>query len=350
MSQPQAPAAQVQADFDRRYLFLALVPLGVYALLYFIYAEIRNAGITFDIIPIEQFSNVAHAELKYRYFWISAFLVSSAVSVSVMFSCAMSLYRETPPRHKKFIIIAVLLLIVGIIIFEWFPGALDRMRWYEYMGAGLYKGSLGEFPITLTLGATDMLLQPDEDRILRKLDIGLNFVKMFGATALIIIGVASILTLSRITGEKIDDPEAFQEQTVTHLSRNIALLKGYLYQGSIVYVFAVIAMISWMFWPIPFLDGPEVRAAYRELLVGSAIIQGVGYTLAVAAVYVPPAVLLRQRVGQMVEEAITGKTAVSADKWLRERGLHFQPIEAFRQFLAVLLPTLISMLPALMKV
>jgi len=87
-----------------------------------------------------------------------------------------------------------------------------------------------------------------------------------------------------------------------------------------------------------------------ELLVGSAIIQGVAYTLATAAVYVPPAVLLRQRVGQMVEEAITGKTAVSADKWLRERGLHFQPIEEFRQFLAVLLPTLVSMFPALINV
>lgn len=352
-------------EFDRRYLLLIVVPLGVYLLFYFILGKTRNDGIAFEFIPFEQFAIVAHAEAKYRYFWISAFLVSSAVSLAVIVSSAMSLYREMLPRHRRLVISLVVLLVTAIVIYEsspqifdrerWYQymGAdlydtmFDRKRWYEYMGAGLYEATLGNMPVAI--GLID-IPAPRPESILHLFDIGLNLVKFFAATALIIIGVGSILTLSSITAEKVGDPKNFTEHKAKHLARNIALLKGYLYQGSAVFVFAIIAMISWMFWPIPFLNGDNVQIAYRELVVGSAILQGVGYTLAIAALYLPPVLLLRQRISRMAKQELVGDETISAEEWLRQRGLDFKPLEELRQVVAVLLPTVISVVPALTNI
>lgn len=334
----------MREGFDRRYLLLTAVPMGVYLLFYFIIANTRNVGIEFGVIPFEQFPSVAHAEAKYRYFWISAFLVSGAVSLAVIASCVMSLYRETPPPHRPLIILLVVFIVVAIAIYESFPDFFEQKRWYEYMGEGLYEATLGKMPVTT--GLNEGPLQP----VLQKLDIGLNFVKILGATALIIIGVGSILALSHITAEKVDNPKTFTKHKTKHLARNVARLKNYLYQGSAVYVFAMIAMMSWMFWPIPFLSVDNVKLAYRELVVGSAILQGVGYTLGVAAIYLPPAVLLRHRINRMANQELVGNEAASVEEWLRERGLHFQPLDELRQVAAMLLPVAISAIPALTNI
>lgn len=338
----------VREEFDRRYLLLAAVPLGIYLLFYFVIAKTRNAGIAFEVIPFDQFATIAPAEAKYRYLWISAFLVSGAVSLAVIASCAMSLYREMLPRHRPLIISLVVFFVTAIAIYETFPDFFGNKRWYEYMGASLYQSTLGKMPVTMD--ATNIPAQHDGESILHKLDIGLNLVKLFGGTALIIIGVGAILTLSHITADKVDDPEAFTEHKAKHLARNVLFLKAYLYQSSAVYVLAVIAMISWMFWPIPFLDGGKVQTAYHELLVGSAILQGVGYTLGIASLYLPPAVLLRQRISRIAKQELVTGEGTSAEEWLRERGLHFQPLEDLRQAAAVLLPAVVSAVPALMNI
>jgi len=338
------PPAKIlmREEFDRRYLLLAAVPLGVYLLFYFIIAQTRNAGIDFDSVACAQISCLA-AEAKYRYFWISAFLVSGAVSLAVIASCAMSLYREMPPRHRFLIVSVVVSLVAVIAIYESFPGFFGLKRWYEYMGAGLYQSTLGKMPVTT--GLEEGSLQS----VLQRFEIGLNLVKILGATALIIIGFGSILTLSRITAEKAADSTSVTERQTEHLARKAALLKGYLYQGSAVYVFAMIAMMSWMFWPIPFLDADNTLA-YRELVVGSAILQGVGYTLGAAAVYLPPAVLLRHRISRMAKQELVGHEGASVEAWLRQRGLHFQPLDELRQVAAMLLPAVISAMPALMNI
>jgi hypothetical protein len=47
-----------------------------------------------------------------------------------------------------------------------------------------------------------------------------------------------------------------------------------------------------MYWPMPFLADDATRDAYRQLVVGAAVLQGVGYSLGIAAIYLPPALLL----------------------------------------------------------
>ncbi len=360
-SNAEQPARTPRREFDRRYLLLIAVPLGVYLLFYFIIGSTRNVGIVFDVIPSEQFGSVAAAEAKYRYFWISAFLVFGAVALAVIASCAMTLYREMPQHRRPLIISLIVFFLVAIGIYEAFPGR-ETFRWYESMGKNLYQCTLGQIGVTsvdaeagarqgsnvgVESAANPVPCVVDEapvQPVLDMLAIGIDLVKVLGAAALIVICAGSILTLSHISGDKAGNPTTVTEQETRYLSRNVALLKSYLYQSSAVYVFAMIAMISWMFWPIPFVADVE---KYRDLVVGSALLQGVGYTLAVASIYLPPAVLLRHRVHRMAHRELVDDEAASVETWLRQRGLHFQPLDELRQVAAMLLPVAISALPAL---
>ncbi len=359
----EPPARTPRREFDLRYLLLIAVPLGVYLLFYFVIGIARNAGIIFDVIPTEQFGSVAAAEAKYRYFWISAFLVFGAAALAVIASCAMTLHREMPPHRRPLIISLIVFFLVAIGFYEALPGR-DTSRWYESMGNNLYQCTLGQIDVTSVIneagaqpvGGDEAAAMPVpcvvaeaserpvlEQSVLHMLDIGIDLVKVLGAAALIVICAGSILTLSHISVDRSDDPTTVTEHETKYLARNVALLKSYLYQSSAVYVFAMIAMMSWMFWPMPFVADAE---KYRELIVGSALLQGVGYTLAVAAIYLPPAVLLRHRVHRMAHRELVDDEAASVESWLRQRGLHFQPLDELRQVAAMLLPVIISAIPA----
>ena len=80
-------------------------------------------------------------------------------------------------------------------------------------------------------------------------------------------------------------------------------------------------------------------------MVGAAVLQSVGYSLGIAAIYLPPALLLRRRVVALAGE--TADDAAGAETWLREKGLETQPLDQLRQAAAMLMPVLVSILPAL---
>ena len=147
-----------------------------------------------------------------------------------------------------------------------------------------------------------------------------------------------ILTLAR---SEVVTPE----QRAAQLARALARQRGYLMLSATVYVFALVAMLSWMYWPLPFLADDSVRADYRQLVVGAAVLQGIGYSLGIAAIYLPPALLLRLR-AERLADAASGK-GKTAEAWLRDQGLDSQPLDQLRQVAALLMPTLVSLLPAL---
>lgn len=342
----EAPRIVIREEFDRRYLLLVAVPLGIYLLFYLVLAETRNAGIEFKVVRNAEFESVAYAEAKYRYLWISAFWVSCVVSFAVIVSCFLTLFRETPWRHRSFVVSLVVFFSVAITAYEAASNILTDGHWYDYMGASLYKNTLGQMPVSIE---QPFKLVDYQESILRKLDMALPLVKLFGTVALVTIGIGSILTLTHPVAAADGAPEPSVDSKVRHLARNVTLLKVYLYQGTAVFVFAVVAMISWMLWPIDFLKGDDVQGNYRDLLVGSAILQGVGYTVGVASLYLPPAVVLRQRVRRMAKQALVGAEDANVEEWLRKRGLHFQPLDELRQVAVILLPAFISAAPALLN-
>ncbi len=361
--QPEAPGASaVRERFDRRYILLALAPLGAYVLLYLSIEAMRNMGIEFRTIHAFQFVEVAASETKYRYLWVSAFLVSAAVTVAVIAAAGFSLLAQTPRRDRR-LVWSLIALIVGVItLYEGYGvscatpqgegppvglcGALQNDWWYESLGKDLYQETLGRLPITadpLAVPVADF-----EDSALARLESALVALKFLGTLALVLIAAGSILTLTRpeAAGPRDSAVAAVQAE---FLAGKVALLRRYLYLGSAAYVFAIIAMISWMLWPLPFLDGAQARSDYHQLVIGSAILQGVGYTISIAAIYLPPALLLRQRIVRLAKEAMAGHEAVEAETWLQQRGLQFRPLDELRQMGALLMPALISGLPLLMN-
>ena len=345
----RAPQSPIREEFDRRYLLLGTVPLAVYLIFYLILAETRNTGITFETIGTAEFAAVAHGEAKFRYLWVSAFWLFGTVSLAVIVSCAFSLYHEIPRQHRLFVLSLVVFLSVAIIGFEIVATDQSGRCWYDNMGRDLFRTTLGNMPVSIAKSGIPEGGLEHADSILSKLDMAIDTAKFLAAIALIVIGLGSILTLTRPVAGKEGAPQPSEERQTQYLADKVAVLKAYLYQGTAVFVFAVVAMMSWMFWPIDFLAGADVQAAYRDLLVGSAVLQGVGYTVGVASIYLPPAVMLRQRIRRIARQVATSDDGASVEQWLRARRLHFQPLDELRQMGAILLPALVSGVPALMN-
>ena len=102
------------------------------------------------------------------------------------------------------------------------------------------------------------------------------------------------------------------------------------------------AVLSWMYWPLPFLaDAVEVER-YTELLMGAAVLQGVAFSLGIAAIYLPPALMLRNRIAQLAGD-FEGHDEAAATV---QASLATHPFDQFRQVAIIVLPTLVSMLPA----
>ncbi|MBK8174204.1 MAG: hypothetical protein IPK66_02570 [Rhodospirillales bacterium] len=314
--------------FDRRSLLLALVPAAVYVLLYWVLNVTRATSIGFAILDAQAFGDVAAAEAHYRYLWVSAFLLSCAVSLAVAVNCAFSLWASTPPRERRFIFTVLAAIAVLFIAIESVPGIPGQERWYAEMGEGLYRSIFGRLPA-----------RPDGDALLRLLDVGLDLTKAFGAVALVLITTALIVTLAQ--NASATTPERRAEQ----FARALARQRTYLQQGTAVYVFALIAMLSWMYWPMPFFADEATRVAYRQLIVGTAVLHGVTYSLGIAAIYLPPAVLLYCRIASLAGEAAGPREGAS--DWLRDNGLAMQPLDQLRQIAAMLLPAFVSVLPAI---
>jgi hypothetical protein len=174
--------------------------------------------------------------------------------------------------------------------------------------------------------------------ILHLLDTGLDVVKVLGAIALTLVGFGLVLTLAEPLR-----PEPAERQAA-RLGRDVSRQKELLQHGATVYVLAIVAMLAWMHWPLPYLADAAVRAEYRDLLVANGLLQGTAYSLGIAAIYLPAAMLLRRRIADLAETA-----PASAPAWLHENGLETRPFDQLRETATVLLPAIIGILPALEK-
>ncbi len=96
--------------------------------------------------------------------------------------------------------------------------------------------------------------------------------------------------------------------------------------------------------PLPYLADDATRDAYRELLVGNALVQGTGFSLGLASLYLPPALILDNRIADLADTCPEGE-----HDWLKKAGLETRPFDQLRQLAMVLLPTLLGLVPNLEK-
>jgi hypothetical protein len=373
-----ATVGPIPVVLDRRYWFLALVPLGVLFLMYDVLDATQRDDVTFAIVAAAEFPNMAAAEARYRSFWVAAFLLAGAASTAVAASAALGLWRLPLARDRN-AIATIILAIIALVILTETVGGRSAVRWYDSMGlaaipppaeaataqpeirpgaeadtpsadatppadepADSEEPTCREGPPPHCLYRTLFATPPegaDMDPALHLLDRGLDAIKILGAIALTLVGAGLVFTLARPRAPLPLDREA--AQLAAAVARQHALLQ----QATIVYVLAIVAMLAWMHWPLPYLAGEATQDAYRELLLGNALVQGVGYSLGLASLYLPPALLLHRRIADLADASTT--TPAASHDWLKAQGLATLPFDQLRQLGAMLLPTLLSLLPSL---
>ena len=207
-------------------------------------------------------------------------------------------------------------------------------RWYVFLGEGLYCSAFCRF------GEEGVCADPTAGcALLGQLDLGLDLVKFAGAFALVLLTIAFIATLRGSGGDR--------EDQVKRLGNAAKQQDALLYRAAAVYVMACITMIAWMYWPIPYLS-PEEEAQYRELLLGAAVLQGVGFSLGVASIFLPASLMLHHRIARLAEgEVLGGQTKA---EWLSDMGLVANPLDQLRRVMTMLMPTLVAFLPALERI
>lgn len=315
--------------FDRRRLLLLLLPLAIYGLAYLVIDQARPAGVTFPHVEFEGFGDVAFAvaagQAKYHYYWLSSYVLLTAVCLAVGCSAALALRRETPAGDRNTVGWCVALLIGLVVVVELFGGVT---RWYTYMGEGLFDAIFAKVPTVNYPSALSVFLN------------GQQVIKIAVAATVVVLSTCMILTL------KTPPPDATTAEKARWLKRAQDQQKNYLQQTALVYVFAIIAMMAGMYWPLPFLTGADAPAAYMDLLTGAAILQGVAFSLGAAAVYLPAAVLLRQW-----SETVTGSVAdqpeVDKETAAAVEALSINPFDQLRQVAIMILPILVSLTPLL---
>jgi hypothetical protein len=344
---------------DRRLLLLVLVPIGVYMLMDRVILPVTFPdNVTFAIIEADSFASVAAAEARYRSFWVTAFLLSAAASITVAVGTALGLWRLRLASDRELILSLILAVVLASVAFE----AVGN-RWYDNLGQACQPRPASQEAATIEAASGDEAARHEtsgetctdlgglfrivfqalprdlnEVATLHLLDTGLNVVKTLGIVALSLVGAGLILTLA--------EPQRQQTpaERAARLGRDLQRQKALLQQGAAVYVLAIIAMLAWMHWPLPYLASNDVRGDYRDLLVANALVQGTAYSLGIAAIYLPAAMLLRRRIADLAENAPD-----ATPSWLREQGLEAQPFDQLRQMATVLLPAIIGILPALEK-
>ncbi len=310
--------------FNRRLILLALLPLAIYVLVYAVIDQARPTGIVFQTIDATAFGTVAAAEGRYRYYWLSAFILLTAVSLAVAGSAGLALFRETPPKDRGFAYGFVVIVALAVIAAEVFGVA---ERWYTYLGDDLFASIFAQVE------------SKGEGSALSVFIVGQEVIKGSATLAIVLLAACLIMTLAQ--------PPAGVSLAARakHVAAAAARQRLYLQQAALVYVFAVLAMLSWMYWPLPFLADDAVRKEYQNLVMGAAVLQGVAFTLGVAAIYLPPALLLRQR---SVALASAGADIELDDETRAAIGpLATHPFDQFKQVAVMLMPALVSLTPAI---
>ena len=336
----------IRLAFDRRNLLLCLVPLLIYGLFNLVLTGVQTTEIRFEtlrLVPVasENASLVAPAadtasaagEYRIRMLWVSAFLVAVTVALAVGVNAALSVWRNTPRKDRALMFGLALGAFAVIVVAE---QALTGDRWYTNLGAGLFRDLFAspESGTFLCRGPVS-----DSCSLIWQLNTGLDAAKYSGAFALIMLSLAFISTLNRPVGS----PEA----EARHLAGSAREQQNLLYQGAAVYALACLSMIAWMSWPIPYL-APDVAAEYRQVIIGAVVLQGAGFTLGVAAIFLPPSILLRHRALKMAEAETESVSSQAA--WLQDFGFTGRIADRVGQVVAMLLPIAIGLFPALAEV
>ncbi len=196
----------------------------------------------------------------------------------------------------------------------------------------------------------DCLLDTDVSGALKVIMVGNGFSLGVSAVA-VLASCAALWPVAKPCAE-----------AVAEIARRMSYLRALLYVGMIALVASVLRLTALFHWALSFLPSDD-RAAPLVARVTSNVTSGeaAAYTLLLAAIYVPAALVLRHRALSLVppkekrvRKSKDGKEerTLSGDEWLEENGLSVtgSPKEILPKPAAILAPLLVGSVGDLLKV
>ena len=317
-----------------RYFAIALVPISIFWI---------NAVITGQLIATDL--NVSPDILQDGHHWLEAagryrFLAATWFFASFVVLAVALLVRDLAgptARETRFAAIATIFIVLLLAIIPTVQQniAPDGPRVYHRLGAAVFEAALSRGTLPGCIGPHDYWLFgrcgeiPVISLFNRVLDI-INVLAGLGVGALI---VGMILCLETRVTDDIEEDAAL-------LAQNLIRMRRQLYLSSLILTFGMFFATSWMYWPLPLvLDGEQ--AAYRAVVLASALFTGVYFCLLILSFYLPVALILDGRVQRLVNLADQGAESAKkfdVDEWRVSHGLKQRTSDHLRAGFALAAP------------
>ncbi|MGQ0674587.1 MAG: hypothetical protein ACT4N4_00610 [Rhodospirillales bacterium] len=203
---------------------------------------------------------------------------------------------------------------------------LDDSHLYQRLGDGLYSSLIERHFGT---GHT-----------IRLLDAYLAISNVAVIWAAIFLAIDATTTLA--VPAPADGGRPTPEEEAAFIRAQADRLKIVLYVSTAVLVVGVLEMRSWMVWPAPAIEKGQ-EPAYRALVAALMTGESTSFVAILAGITAPPAVLIYRRRNALVHRwsaAAPAAPRADAAKWIKDHGLDFAPLDAFKIAVAILGPWL----------
>jgi hypothetical protein len=211
---------------------------------------------------------------------MAAFAFSGAVSVSIIAIFWFDVRENFARPSKRYIWKAFGVLAVAAIVFKLAEGALGPQTHHllgeDFLRRALAAGQVNWCVSECSLGSLIVRLY---------LSHPTNFL-IAGAACASLVGLVMSLAQpweSTSSGLNVASPEA----EAAALREGERTARRYLYCLGALLTAGMAFLLSWMHWPAELIDGTDDRASYRELVGALALYSGVGYSVLIAAAYLP---------------------------------------------------------------
>jgi hypothetical protein len=274
--------------------------------------------------------DIAGREGLARYWVALSLLILVVVGIGASVFAAVTAWEAATdrPRRWRFAATVIGLIILSVVVVK----VLAPGYFYEYLGSGLFAGTLKKYPGTPNALTTLELF----------IDIG-NAVGLLAAASLAAAVCVLVPDKARAIGANaVKDQRAIDAATV-EIAKHIRLLKHLLGAATLVLLAALVHMKAWREWPLAFWMNPKDASAvaFGNLVSATITYQAGHFVCILAAIFLPVAFRLK---GEGIRLSVLehGERVSGAhETWLSNKGLSLSTSEIVQRAIAIVAPFLV---------
>ncbi|WP_300033864.1 hypothetical protein [uncultured Roseobacter sp.] len=330
------PTATPPRQVPLRCFAIILVPVITFSTHKFIGGNLMPRDLNVPASILTEGQDWLEAAGRYRF--LAATWLFGALSVLAAAMLCITLARPTT-RGTRIAAIAAFLFVLTL-------AALPTLRGFGDVTGGQVYDRLGKevFEGVLSRGTLKDCASPDDTWLMGPCGTA-PVISMFAS----VVGVVNIfagLSLGAIIVGMIlclnNRPCADIEQEAALLAENLRHMRQQLYLSGLVLSFGMLYAASWIYWPLPLVQG-DARDAYSAVLLSAALYTGTYFSLLMLSFYLPVAFILDGRVKALARRAGDADMAgepPDTQSWRSERGLKEGAADYLRAGFALTSPIL----------